>query len=58
MSAFLHNYPSETLIYHIDSYIYKKILKKFHIVDPAFRLMRFPLDGETRFLFYLIKFDF
>ena len=27
-------------------------------MDPAFRLMRFPLDGELDFLFYLKKNDF
>ena len=27
-----------------------------HFVDPVFRLMRFPLDGETHFLFWKIDF--
>ena len=52
----LFNNHSKNLLF-LENYFFKKnILQKFiilknkcDIVDPAFRLMRFPLDGELDF---------
>ena len=40
------------IFHHGDTFFMHFFIKRVVLtVDPVFRLMRFPLDGETRFLF-------